>query len=193
MMVHALLLLPRLVVTPPARLVVAPPHRAAVRRFTAPGVQLGEDGGRPARSAEQLLAARSNAQARGGSVQMCSATRDSNLEKLLAAVQRDALLGYPDECVAGIFLLDEGLEGDREVVLAAVQLDGSALEYASAELQADREVVLAAVQQIGSALRSASAELQANREVVLAAVQQNGDALRYASAELRADLQVIRR
>ena len=56
-MVQALLLLPRLVVTPPARLAVAPPHCAAVRRFTAPGVQLGEDGGRPARGAEQLRTA----------------------------------------------------------------------------------------------------------------------------------------
>ena len=103
-MVQALLLLPRLVVTPPARLVVAPPQSAAVRRFTAPGVQLGEDGGRPARGAEQLLAARSNAQARGGSVQMCSATRDSDREKLLAAVQQN---GRAE------------LRADREFVLAA--------------------------------------------------------------------------
>ena len=51
MMVQALLLLPRLVVTPPARLAVVPPHRAAVRRFTAPPV----GGGRPARGAEPLL------------------------------------------------------------------------------------------------------------------------------------------
>ena len=89
-MVQALLLLPRLVVTPPARLVVVPPHCAAVRRFTAPGVQLGEEGGRPARDAEQLLAAMSNAQARGGSVQMCSATRDSDREEWLATVQQSA-------------------------------------------------------------------------------------------------------
>eukprot|EP00321_Phaeocystis_globosa_P009515 CAMPEP_0118845814 /NCGR_PEP_ID=MMETSP1162-20130426/90204_1 /TAXON_ID=33656 /ORGANISM="Phaeocystis Sp, Strain CCMP2710" /LENGTH=229 /DNA_ID=CAMNT_0006777973 /DNA_START=161 /DNA_END=847 /DNA_ORIENTATION=- len=51
MMVQALLLLPRLVVTPPARLAVVTPHRAAVRRFTAPPV----GGGRPARGAEPLL------------------------------------------------------------------------------------------------------------------------------------------
>ena len=105
MMVQALLLLPRLVVTPPARLVVVPSHRAAVRRFTASGAQLGEDGGKPAHDAEQLLDTISTAQARGGSVQMCSETR----------------------------------ELEREVVLAAVQRDGSALEYASAELKADRE------------------------------------------------------
>ena len=89
MMVQALLLLPRLVVTPPARLVVVPPLRAAARQFSAPGVRLGEDGGKTARGAEQLQAAMSNAQARGGSVQMCSASRDSDREMMLAALQRN--------------------------------------------------------------------------------------------------------
>ena len=81
MMVQALLLLPRLVVTSPARLVVVPPLRAAARQFSAPGVRLGEDGGRTASGAEQLQAAMSNVQARGASVQMCSATRDSDRER----------------------------------------------------------------------------------------------------------------
>ena len=131
MMVQALVLLPRLMATPPARLVVVPPHRAAVRCFTAPGA-LREDGGRPAHGAEQLLGTSSTAQTRGTSVQMRSATRDP----------------------------------DREVLLAAVQREGGALGYATAELRADREVVLAAVQQDGYALEVASAELRADREVV---------------------------
>ena len=90
MTIQSLLLLPRLVVTPPAQLLVVPPQRAAIRRFTAPGVQqLGEDFGRPARGALQLLAAMSNAQARGGSMQMCSATCHSDREVVLAAVQQN--------------------------------------------------------------------------------------------------------
>jgi hypothetical protein len=182
MMVQALLFLPRLVVTPPARLVVVQPHCAAVRRFTAPGVQLGEDGGRPTRRAEQLLAVRSNAQARGGSVQMCSATRDSNREKWLAAVQQD---GYE------LRYASAELQADRKVVLAAVQQHGAVLRYASAELKRDREVVLAAVQQNGRVLCHASAELRADREVVLATVQQYGGALFCASAELQADRDVV--
>ena len=51
----------------------------------------------------------------------------------------------------------------------------------------DREVVLAAVQQCGRALEHASADLQADRDFVLAAVQRNGDAFRHASAELQED------
>ena len=131
MMVQALLLLPRLlVVTPPARPVVVPPHRAATRQFSVPGVRLGEDGGRTARGAEQQLAAIRNVQARSASVQMCSVTRDSDREMMLAAVQRNG--GALEQASAE-------LKADREVVLAAVQRSGHALEHASAELKADRE------------------------------------------------------
>ena len=173
MMVQALILLPRLV--------VVPSHRAAVRHFTA----LSEDGGRPARGVEQLLGTMNTAQARGASVQMCSAPRCSDREMLLAAVQLPGRYGLP------LYHASAELQADREVVLAAVQQYGLALSHASPELQADREVVLAAVQQHAYALMHASSEMRADREVVLAAVQQDADTLRYASAELRADREVV--
>ena len=135
MMVKARLLLPRLVVTPPARLVVVPPRSAAVRRFTAPGMQLGKHGGRPARGAEQLLVTMSTAQARGGCVQMCSATRDREREVVLAAVQRDA---------GALKYVSAELQADRDFVLAAVQRNAGALQYASTELQRDSAVLKAA-------------------------------------------------
>ena len=78
-------------------------------------------------------------------------------------------------------------QDDRNIVLAAVQLDGRALQHASAALQDDREIVLAAVQQNGRALKNASAALRGDREIVLAAVQQNGSALQHASAALRGE------
>ena len=176
MMVQALLLLPRLVITPPARLLLVPPHRASIRRFTAPGVQLGKDGGMQVRGAEQLLAAMSKEQARGGSVQMVK--RDSDREVVLAAVQQNG---------DALYYASTELQADREIVLAAVQQYGDALKHASAELRADRNFVLAAVQQYGRALSWASAELRADREVALAAVQKNGGALEHASAELQRD------
>ena len=135
MMVQALLLLPRLVVTPPARLVVVPPRSAAVRRFTAPGMQLSKHGGRPARGVEQLLGTIRTAQAQSGSMQMCSATRHSDREDVLAAVRRK---GYELEYASA------ELRADREVVLAAVQSDPDALQYASTELQRDGAVLKAA-------------------------------------------------
>ena len=45
-------------------------------------------------------------------------------------------------------------------MLAAVQQNGRALEYASEELRADRELVLAAVRQDGLALEVAEARLE---------------------------------
>jgi hypothetical protein len=60
---------------------------------------------------------------------------------------------------------------DREVVLAAVGQDGSALAYASQELRNDREVVLAAVRQDGRARVFASDVLRNDRDVGLEAVR----------------------
>ena len=62
-------------------------------------------------------------------------------------------------------------------MLAAVEQDGRALQYASAELRSDRKFVLAAVKQDGRALEYASAELRSDREIVLAAVEQDGHGL----------------
>jgi len=76
--------------------------------------------------------------------------------------------------------------------MAAVQQNGRALQYASAELRADREFMLAAVQQDGGALYFASAEVKADREVVLAAVRQDRGAVEYASAELQRDDAVLK-
>ena len=123
MMVQALLFLPRLVVTPPARLVVVPPRSAAVRRFTAPGMQLGEDDSRPARGVEQLLGTLGTAELR--------ADRDF----VLAAVQQ---YGYAHQYASA------ELWSDRDFVLAAVQLDWRSLSYASVELQRDSAVLKAA-------------------------------------------------
>ena len=113
-MVQALMLLPVLVVTPPARLVVVPSHLAAVRRFIAPGAQLGEDGGRPARGVEQLLGTMSTAQTRGRA-QMCSATRYSDRETWLTAVQRDGRKLYYAGSSHG-----QGQPGSRDLVRGAL-------------------------------------------------------------------------
>ena len=81
--------------------------------------------------------------------------------------------------------------GERELVLAAVNQNGSALEYAPVELRGDKGVVLAAVKRSGTALRYASVELRGDRGVVLAALEQNGYALAYASVELKNDEEIV--
>ena len=102
------------------------------------------------------------------------------------------------------------LKGDREIVLAAVQQYGDALDmqqqvkrrsrdclaavqqmgalgFAAAELKG---TVLAAVQQYGYALGFAAAELKGDREIVLA-LQQHGYALGFAAAELKGDREIV--
>lgn len=79
----------------------------------------------------------------------------------------------------------------REVVLAAIQQNGSCLQHASPDLQEDRGFVLAAVALAGDALSQASLDFQADREVVLAALRQNGCALKFAAPELRGDRDVV--
>ena len=51
------------------------------------------------------------------------------------------------------------------MVLAAVQSDGNALEYAAKSLKADPDIVLAAVKQDGDALQHASEALQRDKEL----------------------------
>jgi hypothetical protein len=82
------------------------------------------------------------------------------------------------------------LQGDREVVMAAVKHNGYELRFAAEELQGDKGVVMAAVTQNGDALCHASEPLKNNKEVAMAAVAQNGHALRYVSEGLRGDEEV---
>jgi Domain of unknown function (DUF4116) len=79
----------------------------------------------------------------------------------------------------------------RRLILAAVAINGYALQHASPQLRADRDVVVAAVTSNGYALEHASVELRADRYVVLTAVTKNGYVLQYASTELRADRAVV--
>ena len=55
-------------------------------------------------------------------------------------------------------------------VMAAVQRDWRALQYASVELRADQGVAMAAVQKGWQALQYASDELRADQGVVMAAI-----------------------
>ena len=62
-------------------------------------------------------------------------------------------------------MTDNKIITDREEMLEAVKMSGSALMDASDTLKADREVVLVAVKMSGSALMDASEELQNDPEL----------------------------
>ena len=62
---------------------------------------------------------------------------------------------------------DENLKKDKEVVFAAVKLNGLALQYADESLKKDKEVILAAVKQNGLALQYADESLKKDKEVIV--------------------------
>ena len=79
---------------------------------------------------------------------------------------------------------------DKEIVLAAMQQDGLALQWAE-WASGDKEVVLAAVKQNGRALEFAGDRFLHDKEIVLASVSDDGDALEYASEALKNDTQIV--
>ena len=63
---------------------------------------------------------------------------------------------------------NEKLQGDREVMLAAVKVDGQALYYGSKSIRNDKEIALAAVKQDKRALEYiASEELKQNPDITI--------------------------
>ena len=78
----------------------------------------------------------------------------------------------------------DGVKEDRGVVLAAVG-KGWPLKRVPEEMQGDREIVMAAVRQDVWALEHAAQEMKDDKDIVLAAVKQDGWALSFASARLR--------
>ena len=60
-------------------------------------------------------------------------------------------------------------EGDPEIVMQAVSLNGNALQFAAQELKGDRKVVMAAVSN-GCALQHATEQFKGDRKIVRASV-----------------------
>lgn len=87
--------------------------------------------------------------------------------------------------------IDEDLRNDREVLLAALKVDGHALQYASEELQRDTTIVYAALRETAFALQHVPEDLRRNPEVVLFAVQKNGLALQHADHRLQSDPELV--
>lgn len=78
---------------------------------------------------------------------------------------------------------------DKEVVSAAVQNNGTNVQFASQRLRNDEDVGLLAVRQNGYSLYYLSGKLQNTRKIVLTAVRENGMSLIHASEKFKNDKQ----
>jgi hypothetical protein len=88
----------------------------------------------------------------------------------------------------------EELLANRDLMLHAVTVDGTALQYASDTLKNDREVVRTAVSSAYrgmEALQYASTERRADRDIVYQAAKTGGGALEFSAVELGADKDIV--
>lgn len=91
-------------------------------------------------------------------------------------------------------LLPPIFKHDRQVVATALSSFPQALQDVSDELRGDKEIVLGAVRRLGWAVRYAAPELMADREVAVAAVMGRfGQALQFLPAAMQADRDVVLR
>ena len=78
-------------------------------------------------------------------------------------------------------------KSERDAVLAAVSINGDALQFAPEAQKCDREVALVAVRNNGLALQHVHPSLRQDKDVVKAAILQNNTALQFASETLQQD------
>tara|TARA_B100000929_G_scaffold17903_2_gene13969 strand:+ start:366 stop:683 length:318 start_codon:yes stop_codon:yes gene_type:complete len=79
----------------------------------------------------------------------------------------------------------------EEVLKCIKEGSGDALKGASVFLRANKDLVLAAVKVNGLELRYAKANLQSDKQVIMAALENDGEALEYIADELKDDPEVL--
>lgn len=89
--------------------------------------------------------------------------------------------------IIGLSSLPKILRNDPEIVSAAIERDGLAVEHASNELQADPKIGLLAVKNNPLALQYLHRSLKNNPEIVIEAIKKDGLAIQHASEELQDD------
>lgn len=80
---------------------------------------------------------------------------------------------------------------DGACVLAILNHSVDSFNYASEELKSNRDFVLEAVNIKGSALKYVSKELKSDKEIVISAIKNNSSAFQFASPLLQGDKEII--
>jgi hypothetical protein len=88
--------------------------------------------------------------------------------------------------------IPKNLWEDKEIVLAAVKLDGMFLFYASDKLVKNKEIVLEAVKTSGLAIQYADKSLQKDINICCEAIKQDDCAYDYISDEIKKDPTILK-
>ena len=117
---------------------------------------------------------------------------DSQLNEIDEIGDKDLILDFfKFGCPEILAKASPEISDDREILMAALNIDSDSLIYASERLRNDKAIVLKAVSQDGSSLRFASEELQNDREVVIAAVSNYRYAIKYVGEKLKNDVDIL--
>lgn len=123
-----------------------------------------------------------------------SANRNTGAFKLIPKKfqnQKNIALAAVSNDATALEFVSKELQQDFEVVLASVNNYGLSLRYAHKALYLDPNIVLAALKQDGKVLQFGNEDLKSNRNLVLIAVRNYGCALQWASAHLRSDIEIV--
>jgi hypothetical protein len=105
---------------------------------------------------------------------------------------RQAAIESVKESVFSFYSVDIAFKKDKSFMLEAVQIEGTALGFASDELKNDYDVVSAAVTMNPHSLQFASDERKNDHDIVMIAVSKFGTSLRHASSQMKRNLEIIK-
>ena len=87
--------------------------------------------------------------------------------------------------------LDDSFKKDKEIVLAAINEYGGAFEYAHESLKKDREVLLASLAEHVFAMEDTDDSFKKDKEFVMEAININGDALEFIDESFKKDKEIV--
>ena len=103
----------------------------------------------------------------------------------------DTVIAAIDQNIEAFEFASKDIKSDKRIVLKLVKINGLVLQYADPLLQNDKEIVLAAVNNEITSLDYASDILKSNKEFMLDIININGQAIKYASEELSDDKSIV--
>ena len=89
--------------------------------------------------------------------------------------------------------LTENARDNKEIMLAAINENGSAFKYASERMRSDKELLNLALERYSYdfPLEYASLELKNDKEIILKAINKDSENIKFASPEIRNDPEVV--
>jgi len=96
---------------------------------------------------------------------------------------RQAAIESVKESVFSLYSVDTAFRKDKSFMLEAVQIEGTALGFASDERKNDHDIVMIAVSKFGTSLRHASSQMKRNLEIIKAAVAASPKSICFADRD----------